>query len=138
MQAGSTDGDKRSPLAVRFRRSFPHDGVEFAIILKTEDESRVVVVLVRIDKERPVEVDAAEKVISDGERRIAVGRLNDFGTASLNAPARRHFRFRRQIDALEHGEVRAIDFLIERTHVDVVVEAVSVGIGLTYVPNSVH
>lgn len=62
LDASFSDGSEGFWLPVCLQHLFPHNRVELPSVLIGEDEAHVIVVDVRVDEERALEIDAAEAV----------------------------------------------------------------------------
>merc|ERR1712002_408505 len=61
---------KRCRLPVGLRVFLPHHRVELVVVLIAEDETHIVVVNLRVDKEGALEIDAAEPMKTNGQTGV--------------------------------------------------------------------
>lgn len=64
LYTGLGHGPKRTRLPVRLCAFLPHDRVEFVVVLITEHEAHVIVIDVGVHEKRPLEIDAAERIVT--------------------------------------------------------------------------
>ena len=77
---------ERIMMPVRLSKPLPHHNVEFAVGLEAENETDIVVISVRVDKEGAFEVNASKFVTSDGQTGVGIEGLQNFCASIQNLP----------------------------------------------------
>lgn len=109
------------------------------IVLIAEDEADIVVVDFRVDEESSLEVDAAERVVTDSKSRVGVLRLHNFGALVVDHPVGVDLRlaFRIEHHRLIRSEIRREDPRVVRAVVEVIRHFVVVVVLFTTVSDSI-